>query len=203
MTGDVLPERHGRLGVGRAAARGLALLLPALLLPAVGACAAPDWTPAERATLRGLSLSSLPPLPPDPSNAVADKPEAAALGQRLFFDVRLSANNQISCAHCHQPALRFSDGLPLGKGLGQLTRHTPSLIGTAYSPWQFWDGRTDSQWSQALQPADALAEGQPIGEAQRRLVAVSAADLAVRRQAGVEEQPVAQRRGFRPVADGV
>lgn len=140
-------RRTSRSG-GRAAAAGLLLLLSAT------ACREPQWTPAERATLRGLSLAGLPPLPPDPSNAVADKAEAAALGHSLFFDTRLSADGKVSCAHCHQPALRFTDGLPLGQGIGRLQRHTPSVVGTAYSPWQFWDGRTDSQWSQALQPIE-------------------------------------------------
>lgn len=123
-----------------------------LLLAA--SCSRPAWTAAERATLWGLSLSSLPPLPPDPSNAVADRLDAAELGQRLFFDPRLSADGKVSCAHCHQPALRFTDGLPLGRGQAPLERHTPSLVGSAYSPWQFWDGRADSQWAQVLGPME-------------------------------------------------
>jgi len=132
--------------------RAAATVFACLLLFA--GCSRPSWTEAERASLRGLSLSSLPPLPPDPSNAVADRRDAAELGQRLFFDPRLSANGKVSCAHCHQPALRFTDGLPLGQGLGPLERHTPSLVGAAYSPWQFWDGRADSQWAQAIGPME-------------------------------------------------
>ena len=46
-------------------------------------------------------LSPLPELPPSPTNRVADDPEAAQLGQRLFFDARLSANGAVSCATCH------------------------------------------------------------------------------------------------------
>ncbi|MBK8539288.1 MAG: cytochrome-c peroxidase [Ardenticatenia bacterium] len=165
-------SRPGLVARTLAAATGLTLLLP------VTACRQQAWTAAERATLRGLSLASLPPLPPDPSNSVADRPEAAALGHRLFFDPRLSADGKISCAHCHQPALRFTDGLPLGEGIGRLQRHTPSVVGTAFSPWQFWDGRTDSQWSQALQPMEhPLEMGLARTEIVRRVGRVYGADL--------------------------
>ncbi|MEM7433187.1 MAG: cytochrome c peroxidase, partial [Pseudomonadota bacterium] len=113
-----------------------------------------DWQASDLEVLRSLSLSSLPAIPDDPTNAVADDPLAAEFGYQLFFDPRLSANGAISCATCHQPARRFTDGLPKGQAIGQSARNTPSLIGTAYSPWQYWDGRKDSQWSQALSPLE-------------------------------------------------
>jgi cytochrome c peroxidase len=108
--------------------------------------------------LQRLSLDSLPPLPADPTNAVADDPRAAKLGHQLFFDARLSANGAVSCATCHQPERRFSDGLPKGRGIGLSGRNTPSIVGTAYSPWLYWDGRRDSQWAQALSPLEDPAE---------------------------------------------
>lgn len=114
----------------------------------------PSWSEAETAVLRSLTLDSLPPLPPDPANAVADDPRAAALGRKLFFDTRLSANGAVSCATCHQPERRFADGLPKGRGIGLAGRNTQSIVGTAYSPWLYWDGRRDSQWSQALSPIE-------------------------------------------------
>ena len=52
----------------------------------------PDWTESEIAVLKSLWLESLPDLPPDPSNAVADNPAAAEFGRQLFFDTRLSAS---------------------------------------------------------------------------------------------------------------
>ena len=58
-----------------------------------------------------LWIGSLPPLPPDPSNAVADDAGAAALGQKIFFDTRFSANGEVACASCHQPQRYFTDGL--------------------------------------------------------------------------------------------
>ena len=112
------------------------------------------WTDAEIGILESLWLESLPPLPPDLSNAVADDQRAAAFGRLLFFDSRLSANGAVSCATCHQPERRFTDGLPKGVAIGMSRRNTMSIVGTAYSPWLYWDGRRDSQWSQALSPLE-------------------------------------------------
>jgi len=117
-----------------------------------------DWTEADIMLLRSLWLDSLPDLPPDPSNAVADNPVAAQFGRQLFFDTRLSANGGISCATCHQLERRFTDGLQKAQAIGTTARHTPSIVGTAYSPWQFWDGRRDSQWAQALAPLEDANE---------------------------------------------
>ncbi len=117
-----------------------------------------SWTNAERTLIASLSLSRLPALPPDPSNAVADDPRAAALGEALFFDKRLSSNGEVSCGTCHLPDRQFQDDLALGKGVGTTARRTMPIAGTAYSPWLFWDGRKDSQWSQALGPLESPVE---------------------------------------------
>ena len=117
-----------------------------------------SWSKDEMVSLQGLWLSSLPTLPPDPSNRYADDPRAVSLGHKLFFDTRLSSNGQVSCATCHLPALAFTDGLPLGQGVGTTNRKTMTITGTAYSPWLFWDGRKDSQWSQALGPLESAVE---------------------------------------------
>lgn len=118
----------------------------------------PQFSEAEMKLLRSLWLGSLSPLPPDPSNAVANDPKAAALGQRLFMDTRLSVNGQVACATCHQPDRSFTDGLAFSKGTGTTGRSAPSVIGTAYSRWMFWDGRKDSQWAQALGPLESPVE---------------------------------------------
>lgn len=117
-----------------------------------------QWDAAELRVLRSLSLDALPPLPPDPSNAVADDPRAAALGEAIFFDTRFSANGQFACATCHQPDKYFTDGLPKAQAMGSTPRHTPTLVGVAYQPWFYWDGRRDSQWAQALTPMEAAVE---------------------------------------------
>lgn len=119
---------------------------------------ASGWSDSELALLRSLHIEQLPPLPPDPSNAVADNPDAARFGHLLFFDTRLSRNGAVACATCHDPAKRFTDGLPQAEALGRSARNTMSLVGASYSPWYYWDGRKDSQWSQALAPLEDPAE---------------------------------------------
>lgn len=112
------------------------------------------WSEDELATLRSLSLAALKPLPPDPSNRVADDPAAAALGERIFFDASFSGNGAVSCASCHMPEFHFTDARPFGVGMGTIPLNTMTLIGASYSPWQTWNGQNDSQWSQALIPLE-------------------------------------------------
>ena len=116
------------------------------------------WTREQREMLRSLSLSSLGPLPADPSNRYADNAAAAKLGRAFFFDARFSKTGNVSCASCHIPDQSFQDGKPFGEGAGITARRTMPIAGTAYSPWQFWDGRSDSQWSQALGPLESALE---------------------------------------------
>jgi len=118
----------------------------------------PRWSEAELRTLESLWLGSLPPLPPDPSNAFADDPRAAKLSRNLFFDARLSANGEVSCSSCHQPERNFTDGLPRSRGVGETPRKSMTVVGTAYSPFLFWDGRKDSLWAQALGPLENPVE---------------------------------------------
>lgn len=118
----------------------------------------PSWTDAERAQIAALSLSRLGPPPPDPGNAVAELPEAVALGEKLFFDMALSGNGKVACASCHEPARAFTDGRALARGIREAQRNAPSLVGAAWSRWQFWDGRADSLWAQATGPLLDAAE---------------------------------------------
>ena len=113
-----------------------------------------SWTKSDLVILEDLSIYSLPTLPPDVSNAVAQNIDAARFGHSLFFDARMSVNGLVSCATCHSPEKQFSDGLPKGRGIRLSDRNTRTIVGSAYSPWQYWDGRKDSQWSQALSPLE-------------------------------------------------
>lgn len=138
---------------------------PALIALVVVATCAVAWrspvaglSAAELQQLQTLSLSQLPTLQPDPTNLHGDDPRAAALGQKLFFDTRLSSTGQVSCASCHVAERQFQDGTPVAKGVGTTGRRTMPVMATAYSPWQFWDGRKDSQWSQALGPLESAVE---------------------------------------------
>jgi cytochrome c peroxidase len=136
------------------------LALLALALLATGCASVPQsrWSDEEIESLRSLWIGSLPRLPPDPSNKYADDPRAAKLGQELFFDTRFSSNGKVACATCHLPDKLFQDGTPLAHGVGTTNRRTMTIIGTAYSPWLFWDGRKDSQWAQALGPMESPVE---------------------------------------------
>lgn len=118
----------------------------------------PAWTADEIRTLQTLWIGSLAPPPPDPSNAVHADPAAAELGRQLFSDPGFSANGRIACATCHQPDRAFTDGQVKSRGIGMSRRHSPTLVGAAYSPWQFWDGRADSLWAQALSPLEQPTE---------------------------------------------
>jgi cytochrome c peroxidase len=116
------------------------------------------WSAEERSMLASLTLDKLEALPADPGNRVADDTMAARFGRQLFFDVKLSSNGQVSCATCHLPERDFQDNTPLARGVGVTGRRTMPIAGTAHSPWLFWDGRTDSQWSQALGPLESAVE---------------------------------------------
>ncbi len=136
-----------------------------------------SWTEAERAVLRSLWLGSLPDVPVDTSNSVAGDPVAAEFGHALFFSTRLSPSNAIACVTCHRPELNFTDGMQKGRGVGQSQRNTMSIVGSAHSPWQYWDGRRDSQWAQALSPIEDPAEH---GGHREHVVEVIAADSDLR-----------------------
>jgi cytochrome c peroxidase len=88
--------------------------------------------------------------------------EGVALGERLFFDVRLSGNDVQSCATCHVPARAFSDGVrvPLGAYGDAGRRNTMALFNLAWSQESgyTWDGRKARVRDQALQPIEDARE---------------------------------------------
>jgi len=133
------------------------------------------FSAGEKAMIARLSPLEAPP--PDETNAVVDDARAAHLGQFLFFDTRLSANNEISCASCHQPTHGFSAPTRVGHGLGKTPRHVPSLLNTAYHPWFDWDGRADSIWAQAFGP---LESPQEMGFSRAQLAHLMADDAELR-----------------------
>jgi cytochrome c peroxidase len=78
----------------------------------------------------------------------------SALGEKLFFEPRLSGDGTIACASCHNPARAFTDGRPLSVGIhgrvGQ--RNAPSILNALYNKNQFWDGRVTTLEQQAALP---------------------------------------------------
>ena len=135
------------------------------------------WTPREKRILATLRLGAAGPPPPSPSNRVADDPAAAALGEALFFDRRLSGNGELSCASCHLPERYFTDGKVRSVGMQTTLRNAPTVVGSAWSSWFYWDGRRDSLWSQALIPFEALDE---MGASRVAVLRVVGADPSYR-----------------------
>ncbi|SFG43715.1 cytochrome c peroxidase [Duganella sp. CF458] len=99
-------------------------------------------------------LPKLRELPIEQDEKERQSQSLIALGKKLFFDKRLSANGTISCASCHVPEKAFADGKPLALGIhNQLgTRNTPSLLNAKFNTSFFWDGRQDTLENQALDP---------------------------------------------------
>lgn len=96
----------------------------------------------------------LPPLKIPADNPMT--PEKVALGKQLFFDKRLSIDNTISCASCHDPKKGWSNGDQFATGVGGLKggRSAPTIINAAYFAMQFWDGRASHLEGQALGPIE-------------------------------------------------
>src|SRR5687768_16585692 len=114
------------------------LALACALLPVAGQAGTPAFTDAEIQKI--LSPEPCPAaLPADPTNRVSGKPEAADLGQRLFFDTRLSGAGQIACVRCHMPEHNWTDQLRRSSGMAEVDRNTPALMNLRAQRWFGWD----------------------------------------------------------------
>jgi cytochrome c peroxidase len=80
--------------------------------------------------------------------------EKVELGRKLFFDARLSRDQSISCATCHDPKLAFTDSRKVARGIGGHLgeRRVPRLINRGYGTSFFWDGRAATLEQQVVQP---------------------------------------------------
>jgi len=114
-------------------------------------------TPITTSPVQSLGpqrIGNLPPVPVPPDN-----PQTSAkilLGKKLYFDTRLSKDNTISCATCHDPALGWSDAGPTSAGINNQLggRRSPPVSNSAYNLLQFWDGRSPSLEEQAKGPIE-------------------------------------------------
>ena len=107
-------------------------------------------------TIDGHTVPDIGPLPtaiPVPPTNLNYKSKIK-LGEQLFFDGRLSKNNQVSCAFCHTPGVGFADPRQTSIGVGGKRggRQAPTVYNTALNPVQFWDGRAGSLEEQAIGP---------------------------------------------------
>ncbi len=103
---------------------------------------------------------SLEPIQPIPASLKVNQAKAA-LGEKLFFDTRLSVDNAISCAHCHElnveggaDGLKHSFGVDGREGLV----NSPTVFNAALNFVQFWDGRANTLEDQIEGPVTAHAE---------------------------------------------
>ena len=155
--------------------KAIAPLAAALLI----AMTTPETTAQNR--LRALPATA-PTAGSDPTS-----PERVALGRMLFWDPILSGAKDVACATCHHPAFGYSDGLDVsigvnGAGLGSarsfvagqperlVKRNSQTVLNVAFNGLteshdgtpaaapMFWDLRTRSLESQALEPIKALEE---------------------------------------------
>lgn len=90
---------------------------------------------------------------PVPADNPMSKPKIE-LGKALYFDVRLSKDNSVSCNTCHDVNRGGVDGLPTSKGIGGQfgDRNSPTVFNAAFLSVQFWDGRAATLEDQAKGP---------------------------------------------------
>ena len=93
------------------------------------------------------------PAPSIPSDNLLT-PQKVHLGKQLFFDPRLSSDDHMSCASCHDPAMGWSNGaaLPKGRDGELLLRGVPTLVNVGCLPHFFWDGRSKTLEEAVVQP---------------------------------------------------
>lgn len=90
-------------------------------------------------TSGGQRVAPLASLPASPRQNA----EQVELGRMLFFDEKLSGDNSLACAYCHQPEKGWGDGQPLSEGYpgSPYFRNAPTLINTVFQQQLYWDGR--------------------------------------------------------------
>lgn len=132
------------------------------------------WADRPAARAEGfLANGLLAPVPVPLTN-----PQDAAkvkLGTMLYFDMRLSKDQTVACATCHRPDKGWADPDRFSSGVGGAKggRQAPTVLNSAYSALQFWDGRAKDLEEQALGPiANPVEMDLPLTEAIARLKAL-------------------------------
>ena len=116
--------------------------------------------------LQNSALPKEPPTPlgtPPPVSFPANNPYSAAkadLGEKLFYEGKMSKTGATPCTWCHVPDQGFGDVRTLSTGdlRTSIRRHTPSLTNVGYAKILFWDGRSNDLEKQSLIPLAAHDE---------------------------------------------
>jgi cytochrome c peroxidase len=118
-------------------------------------------------TFRERETFVLGKIPSPKDNLIS--PEKIAFGKMLFFDKRLSKNNEIACSNCHQPQRAFTDGLTKSIGVeGRIAmRNAPSLLNGAYFKSYMYDGEVKTLEQQALVP---IQDHQEMGSSLKEVI---------------------------------
>lgn len=89
-----------------------------------------------------------------PIETISTDPAKVALGNILFHDTRLSVNNTISCASCHDLKTAGVDNEDVSDGVFDLEGgvNAPTVFNSVYNFVQFWDGRAETLAKQAVGP---------------------------------------------------
>lgn len=94
------------------------------------------------AALADLSSEPISPI----ASQQSDPAVKIQLGEALFHDVRLSSDNSISCASCHDLANGGADQHPVSFGVNNAagTANAPTVFNSHLNLAQFWDGRAQT-----------------------------------------------------------
>jgi len=137
---------------------------------ALAACPAAAETPvqfSEAETRAILAHGPWPvPIQADPKNRVSGKREAIELGERLFFDRRMSGGGKFSCGSCHIPERNWTDNQTRGAAISEVERNTPTLMNVRLGHLFGWDGATDSLAAQSVRP---ILDSRELGSSARQV----------------------------------
>ncbi|MGD0580815.1 MAG: cytochrome c peroxidase, partial [Bryobacteraceae bacterium] len=129
------------------------LVIPFSILLAVGLCL--TGCGPKPVTVDSVQLAMFKPLPDVVASQKNPLTQAKVdLGRMLYYDPRLSKNQDVSCNTCHDLAKYGVDGQPVSDGhKGQKgTRNSPTVYNAAGHFVQFWDGRASDVEEQAKGP---------------------------------------------------
>ncbi len=107
----------------------------------------------------GLAADRTEPIKPIPADVGAD-PAKVELGHMLFHDVRLSRDDTVSCASCHDLATGGDDSQAVSVGVGAAVGaiNSPTVYNAGFNFKQFWDGRADTLHQQVDGPVQSAVE---------------------------------------------